>query len=816
MNYTGTDARISPVKQSLGSGSLESLETAQNRRMQGPLGLGLHENRSSQAGFLAEVRNSNYSGQNSKGINSNDYTRTADFASGVSQRSQGQPLGNIWTHATTSSTKVESGIASTVSQRYNLKLEDYNRDERALSMTWSSPSQINQLISRSTDAYQWRNVSIGGGGYVTGIYHHPQQQDLAYIRTDVGGFYRWNAVNQSWIPLTDSFPLAQNRYYGGESLALDPNDPNTVYIAAGKYSKWGDKGSIFKSTDQGAHWQKLSLDLPMGGNEAKRWTGERLVINPLDSNNLLFGSRRDGLWQTLDAGSTWSKVTSFAGNSTPGIGITDIEFDKNIPGLVYASAYGDGVYQSTDTGVTWSKLAGSPIQVNRMTIASNDALYVTHNAGVSKFQNQNWQNISPFNSTAVFNGLSINPFNANDILVSLGETPSTKLYRSLDGGASWVEKARSTNSTVPWWTQFMRSHPSVASVEFDPKVEGRVWLTDWYGVWATDDISASKVSWTNYEQGHEQVVTFALAAPPCGSVLLSGLADVDGFNHNNGLTAYPSQRMGAGQTSFQDTYSIAYSESDPLQMVRVGGRRSTEVYSGAKSTDGGVTWTEFASFPTGILPQRVAVSATDPQLLLVTVSEGQAIRSADGGASWAPVVGLPNGPKGPWNWSQPLVADKVDGNRFYYYSAGKVYRSDDGGASFNLINSSLPSEDWSMIKTVPGVAGEVWASLDADGLYRSTDGGATFTPIAKVSNAHLFAFGLPEAGSTIPALYVYGSIEGQDKGIFRSLDRGQTWTSIGDPENAIGNSPNVMEASRQVFGQVFIGTNGRGIFVGNP
>ncbi|MCJ8280904.1 MAG: hypothetical protein MJK14_13730, partial [Rivularia sp. ALOHA_DT_140] len=68
------------------------------------------------------------------------------------------------------------------------------------------------------------NVAIGGGGYVTGIYLHPKKRDLVYIKTDIGGFYRWNPDNSSWIPLNEQLSFANSNYYGGESLALDAND----------------------------------------------------------------------------------------------------------------------------------------------------------------------------------------------------------------------------------------------------------------------------------------------------------------------------------------------------------------------------------------------------------------------------------------------------------------------------------------------------------------------------------------------------------------------------------------------------------------
>ena len=121
-----------------------------------------------------------------------------------------------------------------------------------------------------------------------------------------------------------------------------------------------------------------------------------------------------------------------------------------------------------------------------------------------------------------------------------------------------------------------------------------------------------------------------------------------------------------------------------------------------------------------------------------------------------------------------------------------------------------------MLKTVPGVNGEVWLSLNSHGLYRSTNGGVNFAQITKVKKAYLFALGKPQTGSKIPALYLYGEIVGMGEGIFRSLDRGRTWINIGFLDQPIGNEPNVMEASWQQFGLVFIGTNGRGIYYGTP
>jgi hypothetical protein len=131
--------------------------------------------------------------------------------------------------------------------------------------------------------------------------------NLACLRTDVGGAFRWDDHAQRWVALQDG--QSQNSYMGVESIAPDPVDPNIVYLATGMY--FGEPAAIMRSADRGASWQVTPVPFSMGGNEDGRGLGERLAIDPDRRTHLFFGSRHDGLWYSEDSGRTWHKVERF-------------------------------------------------------------------------------------------------------------------------------------------------------------------------------------------------------------------------------------------------------------------------------------------------------------------------------------------------------------------------------------------------------------------------------------------------------------------------------------------------------------------------
>jgi photosystem II stability/assembly factor-like uncharacterized protein len=181
------------------------------------------------------------------------------------------------------------------------------------------------------DEYTWDIVAIGGGGYVTAVITSPEEENLIYARTDVGGAYRWNEDEQVWIPLNDWIPESQVGLMGIESLAIDPQHPNRVYMLAGT-SYWSNGFTgILRSDDYGDTFDVINVtgQFRAHGNGMGRQNGERLAVDPNNSDVLWVGTRSRGLFRSTDRGDTWERITSLNVTTTPNEnGICFVVLDK--------------------------------------------------------------------------------------------------------------------------------------------------------------------------------------------------------------------------------------------------------------------------------------------------------------------------------------------------------------------------------------------------------------------------------------------------------------------------------------------------------
>jgi len=143
--------------------------------------------------------------------------------------------------------------------------------------------------------YNWQNVKIVAGGFITGIVPHPMIPGVTFVRTDIGGAYRYDPLFKQFTPLTDIFNASDWNLMGTESIAVDPVDPLRLYLAQGTYAEsWAGNGVILRSNNIGLSFDRIALPVQLGANEAGRFSGERLAVDPGHHNVLYLGRGTTG------------------------------------------------------------------------------------------------------------------------------------------------------------------------------------------------------------------------------------------------------------------------------------------------------------------------------------------------------------------------------------------------------------------------------------------------------------------------------------------------------------------------------------------
>lgn len=683
--------------------------------------------------------------------------------------------------------------------------------------------------------YTWGNVAIGGGGFVTGIITNPTEQGLVYARTDVGGAYRWDTANNKWIPLLDWVNEDDRGLMGVESLATDPQLPNVLYILAGTSYFSNGKSVILKSEDYGATFTTIDVtsQFSANGNGMGRDNGEKLMVDPNNSNIVYCGSRNNGLFISTDAGLTWAHADGLPVVNTPNEnGICLVVADKtsvsgNTTQTIYVgvSQTGTNLYKTTDGGATFTAITGGPTDMmpQRASLASDGNLYITYangagphghwavpepfdNGQVWKYNtvDNTWTNITPTGeSNHPYGGICVDKTNPQRVILSSNNTwvlqenaYGDKMYLSNDGGTTWTDliaQGFDLDTNGVSWIGNQSIHWA-GSIEFDPFDSQKVWVVSGNGVFASEDVNASPVVWKFQVNGLEETVPNDLVSI-AGGPTVSVISDYDGFRHENVSQYAPILEPRMGTNTGLDAATL-----NTGRLVRVGNKVQY-------SNDMGLTWAEAAV--TNGTNGQVAISADGNVILHCPDASSVTYRTTDNGATWTQVTGLSLTNVKP-------AADAVNAAKFYVYdpSSGALLISTDAGVSFASAGTATTGGG-KLIRTIPGNEGHLWIPLNGGGLARSIDGGATFTTIAAVSNCASVGFGKEFTQGGYPTIFIWGTVNGVE-GIYRSTDEGLSWYRTNDDAHQYGGPGNgeFVMGDMNVFGRVYMSTVGRGVVYG--
>lgn len=572
-------------------------------------------------------------------------------------------------------------------------------------------------IYRSTDAGKtWMHLGLRRGEQIPALAVDPRDANRVFAAVlghpygpnKQRGIFRSTDGGKTWQPV-----LSKGENTGGDDVEIDPSHPNVVYATLWEVRQgpWefgneyqGVSGGIFKSTDGGSTWQKLTNGLPANLTQAY------VAIAPSDPIRLYatiatthFGGYQSGrglgVYRSDDAGEEWTRVTT---DPRPAmrIGGGDLpmpKVDPKNPDVVYSTSI--VTWRSSDGGKTWTGIRGAP--------------------GGDDYQN-----------------IWINPDHPNIILL-VGDQGALV---SVNYGRTWSSWYNQPTAQI-YHVQATHTFPykvcggqqESGSVCISSRGnDGEITDRDWHSVGAI-------------EYGY-------VAPDPLhpGIVYGAGTNEVSKFHWSTGqvqnVTPIPLRN---GKTRVDRTQPLIFSPVDEHVLYYA----ADVVF---KTTDGGQTWQtispDLARAHDGVPPSLGNLAAKDPNAekqrgvvyalgpsfksvntLWVGTDDGLIWVTHDGGKHWKNVTPTA---LSPWSKVTQITASHFD-DESAYASVSRfrvddlrpyIYRTHDGGKTWQLITHGMP--DNSPVDTVredpvrrgllfAGTETAVWVSFDDGGHWQS-------------------------------------------------------------------------------------------------
>ena len=651
------------------------------------------------------------------------------------------------------------------------------RFERMVQRTEAQIIEDNKLVTK--DIAKLRDITIGGGGAITGVVVHPKDPDLVYVRTDVGGAYRWDPENTCWHQLL--YCMDNGAHYGVAGICLDENNPDKVYICCG--AKFNHDSAVFVSEDRGNTWRNANAASRFEANAGiTKKMGECIAVDPNNSDFVVIGTYGEAVKFSLDGAYTWEKAQFGKGDEE----VKSIAFDRRkvIDGrsaVLYASVFEGPLYRSVDGGKTWDILPGSPEKVCNIKIADDGVLYITASTGVFRYFEGTYKDITPIFYKDGYRPLAVDPKNSNRIACSLHQNDwYMPIYYSCDGGQNWQDVSHGRVS---------HRCPNFGSWAFSASIGGlafgkddTLWMTDWYAVWRCDrlgDISEGyqQRTWEDPIHGIEELVVYSAHTVPGDMSVITGSADKELVYLSGEVEDFKKFPVTiALKEDLASGHTVDYCAAK--KNFRITAMSQTESQGHLKySTDGGKTWKFVEGWDKNIFCYTAAVNSADKDNISVISIRNTVRTTTDGGKTWTIPEGIPesitkNVPHS-WIGNRTLVSDKNKKDVFYLLTPDGFYKSEDKAQSFRKTSDiKTPHHAWgAYVETTEGFPGEVWIS-GKEGVWHSTDFGETFEQLLHL-RAGSVSIGKGKTDDTY-VLWYLGFIGDSKRCLYYSEDKGKT------------------------------------------
>ncbi len=642
-------------------------------------------------------------------------------------------------------------------------------------------------------------------------------------------FYETKDMGRTW-----SWVSSPGRVH--REMVVDPKDDRIIYLGAGDFwnvkdnhrtaakiggviHKRADYGHVLKSTDSGRTWQKLATEI------SPELSVGRMIIDERNSQSIIMATSH-GVFVSKNGGKSWQSSANGLQNNQPRDMTShyDSKSGKQVLWLVEQTTYEPagksviskgGVYRSDDFGATWVNITGDlGIDLTRNRDALSKSMYyktVASWLGIAQNQVAKLYPELPTEAMPTWNRVVVNPLNWDEIYLAHNKKHdisfgSGDVWKSSDGGKSWRPVARSGKY---WFTGS----------------DSDYWATK--GVKSSMNMQFSHVH-SEMERDMERQGCRHLNVNSKGELYV-GLAQQTLISKNGGdswvqiddieLTPGSNQWIGRGDSNLPGRYMVmdtgvkgrklfCSGEHGLFQSVPLGDYPDKSV-AAFEQLEGQKNHKAATSIST------VAVHPKDPNIIYMLMwrqyHRGALRRSTDGGKTWENISTIheANNPfsKGLTTTQASLLIDPVNPDNMYFCSIRKtiqevggsvkksqltkggygVYRSTDGGYTWELSNSGLPEHCSVRRLTIdPENPQRIYASLnqinDKDltaGLYVSENGARSFkrvrsVPSEVVSVTDLFI--TKDGDMLISCGRQGGALTGG--GVYRSKDGGRSWKQI--------------------------------------